>query len=207
MNDLVVSVVPSVELANGHPMVLSLAVAEHFHKRHGNVLRDIRKLDCSEGFWLLNFEAAEDTDAQGKLDCSEGFRRLNFESAKYTDAQGKPREIIRMTRDGFIFLVMGYSGPSAARIKEAYIARFNELEQQLAGRYVQALKQLHPALPAVVEGTEAGLSRAQIGVTLNKSVGSVTYHRRKARRLGLLAQRGLPRMALPSDLFAAGGAA
>lgn len=105
MNDLVVSVVPSVELVHGQPMVSSLTVAEHFRKRHLHVLRDVRDLDCSAAF-----------------------RQSNFGSANYTDAQGKPRESVRMTRDGFVFLVMGYTGAAAARVKEAYIQRFNEME-------------------------------------------------------------------------------
>nr|WP_277668545.1 Rha family transcriptional regulator [Caproiciproducens galactitolivorans] len=33
-----------------------------------------------------------------------------------------------MTRDGFMFLVMGYRGKKAAAIKEAYIKQFNEME-------------------------------------------------------------------------------
>ena len=34
-----------------------------------------------------------------------------------------------MTRDGFVFLCMGYRGKKAARFKELYIKRFNEMEQ------------------------------------------------------------------------------
>ena len=34
-----------------------------------------------------------------------------------------------MTRDGFMFLVMGYRGKKAAAIKEAYIKRFNQMEK------------------------------------------------------------------------------
>jgi Rha family phage regulatory protein len=108
MTDLIVSIVPSVELVNGQPMVSSLTVAEHFRKRHCHVLRDIEAIECSPAF-----------------------RQSNFGSAGFLDAQGKPRKAIRMTRDGFMFLVMGYTGPQAARIKEAYIQRFNELEARL----------------------------------------------------------------------------
>lgn len=109
MNDLVVSaVIPSVELAHGQPTCTSLAVGVHFRKSHKNVLRDIKELDCSESF-----------------------RRLNFEPSPYINSQGKEQPAIRMTRDGFMFLVMGYTGAAAARIKEAYIQRFNEMEAAL----------------------------------------------------------------------------
>ena len=37
----------------------------------------------------------------------------------------------QMTRDGFVFLVMGYTGKKAAQFKEFYIRRFNEMEAQI----------------------------------------------------------------------------
>lgn len=40
----------------GIARVDSLTVAEVFDKRHDNVIRDIRQLDCSEEFRLLNFD-------------------------------------------------------------------------------------------------------------------------------------------------------
>lgn len=108
MPDLIVSVVPAVELAHGQPTVTSLTIAEHFRKSHRNVLRDVAGLDCSERF-----------------------NKLNFEPIEYTDPRSRQQPAIRMTRDGFVFLVMGYTGPQAARLKEAYIQRFNEMEARL----------------------------------------------------------------------------
>lgn len=84
----------------------SLLVAHVFDKRHDNVLRDIDILDCSKQFSLLNFEAST-----------------------YRDERGKRQRCVDMTRDGFMFLVMGYRGKKAASIKEAYIHRFNEMER------------------------------------------------------------------------------
>jgi Rha family phage regulatory protein len=101
------AVLPAIELVHGQPMVSSLKVAEHFGKQHKNVLRDIKTLDCSPEF-----------------------NRRNFEPVEYVDAKGEVRPAVTMTRDGFVFLVMGYTGQAAARLKEAYIARFNELEQK-----------------------------------------------------------------------------
>lgn len=83
----------------------SLLVAQMFDKRHDNVLRDINELDCSVEFSLLNFE-----------------------ESTYKDERGKRQPCIDMTRDGLMFLVMGYRGKKAAVIKEAYIRRFNEME-------------------------------------------------------------------------------
>ena len=45
-----------------------------------------------------------------------------------------------MTRDGFTFLVMGFTGKVAAQFKEAYIEAFNEMEKAIStskeGEYV-----------------------------------------------------------------------
>ncbi|MDI3257680.1 MAG: Rha family transcriptional regulator [Kyrpidia sp.] len=105
-----------VVVKHGRPVVSSRDVARVFGKRHDNVLRDIEKLDCSEEFHLLNFE-----------------------EVKYRDAKGELRPEYLMTRDGFTFLVMGYTGKKAAAFKEAYIRRFNEMEQQLKAREIGKL--------------------------------------------------------------------
>ena len=83
-------------------------VAKFFRKEHKNVLRDIRELDCSDEFRQLNYELTSDKDEQGK------------KQPYYT-----------MTRDGFMFLVMGYRGKKAAKFKELYIQRFNEMEKTI----------------------------------------------------------------------------
>lgn len=85
--------------------VSSLYVAKFFEKRHDNVLADIRNLDCSEAF-----------------------RLLNFKESSYKNEQGKKQPCVDMTRDGFTFLAMGYRGKKAAYFKELYIRRFNEME-------------------------------------------------------------------------------
>lgn len=90
----------------GVAMIDSVKVAEIFGKRHDNVVRDVRELDCSEEF-----------------------RLLNFEESSYINAQGHKQPCYNMTRDGFVFLVMGYRGRKAAAFKETYIRRFNEMEQ------------------------------------------------------------------------------
>lgn len=87
-------------------LVDSRFVAQEFDKRHDNVIQDIRNLDCS----------AE-------------FRLLNFQESSYKNLQGRNQPCFAMTRDGFMFLVMGYRGKKAAAIKEAYIHRFNQMEK------------------------------------------------------------------------------
>lgn len=97
---------------NGIPMTTSLLVAEVFGKEHKHVLRDIDNLDCSEEFTESNF----------------GLCMKIRELANWVKKQDRYYNI---TRDGFTFLAMGYTGKKAAEFKEKYIAAFNAMEQQL----------------------------------------------------------------------------
>lgn len=97
-----------ISLSHGQPITTSLKVAEAFGKRHDNVLRKLESLECSKEFNALNFEAVE-----------------------YVDPKGEKRPAYEMTKDGFIFVVMGFTGKQAAAIKEAYIKAFNEMADKL----------------------------------------------------------------------------
>lgn len=99
--------------------VNSLMVAQYFNKSHNHVLRDIQKLDCSDEF-----------------------RLSNFGQSSYINEQGKRQPCVCMTRDGFMFLVMGYRGKKAAAIKEAYIKRFNDME-----RFIRTLVETRQEFP------------------------------------------------------------
>lgn len=95
----------------GKPVTSSLKVAEYFGKTHASVLKAIRALDCSKEF-----------------------REVNFDLANYIDEQGKPRPMHIMTKNGFMFLVMGFTGKKAAKIKEAYINAFDWMHGQLTNK-------------------------------------------------------------------------
>lgn len=98
----------AVVLKDGHATTTSLKVAEIFGRRHDRVVRAIRELDCPNEF-----------------------RLPNFGETSYLDVQGKPRPMYNLTKDGFTFLAMGFTGPKAAQFKIAYIQRFNEMETVL----------------------------------------------------------------------------
>lgn len=99
-------------VTNGQPTTTSLAIAERFGKRHDNVLQSIQKLECSEEFRLLNFQGTSRT-----VPGPNGATRLE---AMYA-----------VTKDGFMFLAMGFTGKEAAAWKERFIAAFNAMERQL----------------------------------------------------------------------------
>ena len=89
----------------------SLDIAKHFDKQHKNVLQSISNLEASKKFIELNFQPSE-----------------------FKDPTGRTLPCYNLTRDGFAFLCMGFTGAKAAAWKEAYIQAFNEMEQRLTGR-------------------------------------------------------------------------
>lgn len=99
---------PEVIVIKGEAKTTSLKVAEHFGKRHDTVLRSIKNLECSEEFNARNFAVVD-----------------------YEDAKGEKRPAVEMTKDGFTFLAMGFTGKEAAKWKEAYIKAFNTMEREL----------------------------------------------------------------------------
>ncbi len=96
---------------DGRIWVSSRDVAAKFEKNHRDVIRSVKNLDCSEEFTERNFALSE-----------------------YKDPTGRTLPQYLMTRDGFTFLAMGFTGPKAARFKEAYIAEFNRMEEELYRR-------------------------------------------------------------------------
>lgn len=94
--------------ANDQALTNSLLVAKEFGKEHSKVMRDINNLACSQEF-----------------------RAANFGESSYTSEQGKEFPMCTMTKDGFSFLVMGYTGKKAAQFKEAYIKAFNKMEEEI----------------------------------------------------------------------------
>lgn len=111
--------VPTVSIHDGRPATTSLEVARFFGKQHQHVIRDITGL----------------TD-----NCPESFSASNFGRASYLDEQAKNRPMYIIYRDGFMLLVMGYTGKKALAIKLAYIEAFNAMEEELA-------RKNRPALP------------------------------------------------------------
>ena len=80
-----------VEIDGGSMFTTSLIVAQAFEKEHKAVLRAISNLECSSQFTERNFALSE-----------------------YTDSTGRKLPAYRLTRDGFSFLAMGFTGKKAA---------------------------------------------------------------------------------------------
>lgn len=111
--------VPTVSIHDGRPATTSLEVAAFFGKRHNDVLRDIRNISDN---------------------CPEKFTARNFALSNYLDETGRSLPMYIIYRDGFMLLVMGYTGKKALAIKLAYIEAFNAMEEELD-------RKNRPALP------------------------------------------------------------
>lgn len=109
MQNALLSSPVSLQVVDGHPTTTSIDVARYFCKRHGDVIRAIRQLGCSQEF-----------------------AQRNFASCSRKADNGRAELYYQITRDGFSFLCMGFTGPQADKWKEAYIHAFNEMEKALA---------------------------------------------------------------------------
>lgn len=119
MNDANTGIEPRLAVIGGQVTATSLMVTEHFDKRHADILRAIKHLECSEEFRQRNFALVNETisyvNSDGELVEKETSRIGHYQ----------------MTKDGFMFLVLAFTGKKAARIREAYINAFNAMEHEL----------------------------------------------------------------------------
>lgn len=124
-----------VMVENNHAVTTSLKIAEVFQKPHYDILKSIRSLECSKSFQDGNFS-------------------FSFYLRKLPNNATKKEPMYYITRDGFTFLAMGFTGKIAARFKEAYINAFNEMEKKLAGETIteKAMSDLIDKLCGKIEG-------------------------------------------------------
>ena len=78
---------------DGKAVVSSRDIARVFEKRHDNVIRDIRNIIGNDAKWGL----------------------LNFEESNYINEQNHIQPSYLMTRDGFTFLCMSFTGKACRR--------------------------------------------------------------------------------------------
>lgn len=115
----------AVFIQNEQVKTTSLKVAEIFKKRHDNVVRKI------ESFFDPN---SRDLNFEGTHLELEKFASANFSAHVQTIQAGavqRESKYYEMTKDGFIFLVMGFTGEEAALTKIAYINTFNQMAAML----------------------------------------------------------------------------
>lgn len=106
---------------DGELVVTSRQVAEDFGKRHSEVLRAI----------------------EDKIEINAILRSSKYfiESTYIDKANRKSKEYL-LTRDGFSFLVMGFTGAKADEWKLKYIEAFNKMEQAIKNPYSHLSKEV-----------------------------------------------------------------
>jgi len=138
-------------IENGKPVTDSLTVAAAFEKNHPDVLRDIRKLSCSNDFRLSNFAESD-----------------------YINEQGRKMPRIILSEQGFTMLAMGYTGPKAMEFKEKYISEFHRMREQLQNpighlspqlQYLIQLEQEQQQIKEKLDRTETAVTTLTDGLT------------------------------------------
>lgn len=106
---------PVVTVVDGNVTTLSTDVAIFFEKNHRDVVRAIEKvLETCPPACVRNF-------AQTEVSRESPLKKGTFIKSK----------AYRLTRDGFTFLAMGFTGARAQEFKWAYIDAFNKMEAAL----------------------------------------------------------------------------
>lgn len=153
----------------GHVFTTSLLVAQKFNKQHKDVLKALRNLDSSEEF-------------NGR----------NFAPVNYLDTKGESRPMYHITRDGFAFLAMGFTGKEAAKWKEQFINAFNRMEQLLTQALITEHHSLlegvfsrRPQWRETVDYTKQGLTTGQLAKLQNKCKSSVRAMKARIRAAGI----------------------
>lgn len=104
------SIAPEIVVRSGRPITTTKSVASFFAKQHQHVTQKVENLECSEQFLTSNFSLVP------------------------YEHNGNTYKMYEMTKNGFVFLVMGFTGKKAAQFKEAYIAEFDRMESELASQ-------------------------------------------------------------------------
>lgn len=116
-----------VQIKDRQVVTTSEIVAKVFHKKHKHVLDKIRQIidELPSHFTEPNF-------------------RLCFKNN--TLQNGKAQPYFELTKDAFVFLVMGFTGKKANEFKLSYIQAFNFMAEELAKGSATLLEQYYEVL-------------------------------------------------------------
>ena len=134
MNAVAIDFEQFVQINHSEPVTTSEFVAKAFGKKHCDVLRKIEEIftQVPDSFGERNFALLE-KERKNNL----GFFVKN--------------KIYELTKDGFMLLVMGFTGKNAMSIKIAYINAFNAIAEKL--RQIQA--QQHVSISHLISKEQA----------------------------------------------------
>lgn len=132
-----------VTVKNDQPVTTSLQVAESFGRTHKDVMNSIRDIQ---------------NEVQKSSEVNDSKRRENllllnhmfYEDTYKVKNNTRSYPMFYMNKDGFVLLVMGFTGRKATKFKLQYITQFNQMENELKQHsqmalpqnYAEALKEL-----------------------------------------------------------------
>lgn len=146
MNNIII-----IQSQNGNLVVSSREVAENFEKRHNDVVEVI----------------------EGKIEnlTTENIVVENYFIPSTFNHKGNNYKEYLLTRDGFTFIVMGFTGAKADRWKLKYIEAFNKMEEKLRQQAIDVTK-LSPELQMFKQifdsVAKTQLEQQKIGQALNE---------------------------------------
>jgi Rha family phage regulatory protein len=105
-----------IQIENGTLVTTSLKIAEVFDKLHKNVIQEIGSILSRSN----NLEI-------------ELFYRKHFKESTYLDSYGRQQPQFLISREGFSFLALGFTGEKAQLFKIRYIEAFEQMHAQLRG--------------------------------------------------------------------------
>lgn len=158
-----------VTTVQGKVFTTSQKIANYFGKNHKNVLRKIR---------------------QTISECPDDFSRLNFEPADFIDKNGEVQPMFKLSKDGYMLVVMGFTGSAAMQIKVRYIQAFNWMAEQL-NRWHEVGEEAQHRHALKVAKSEV---KARIGSNLMN-------HRKKEKKLLALEYEQILSLTQPKLLF------
>ncbi|MEO5350995.1 MAG: Rha family transcriptional regulator [Magnetococcus sp. YQC-3] len=129
-----------ISISAGKATILSTVVAELFEKEHKNVLASIREIE------------------NGTEKVGTG---LNFQPSEYTDSTGRTLPAYRLTRDGFLFLTLGFTGKKAEAWRWKVIDAFNAMEDELRRYRAAGLRLDSPVLVDALFGGQVSVFTAK----------------------------------------------
>lgn len=102
------------DIVKAEPITDSRFIAEEFGKIHHRVIRKIESIIKSEE--------------------SKFFASTTIGAAEYIDSQGKPRKMYHLTEAQTMYLIMGFTGKKAGKVKDRFIDQFTSMRRELLVR-------------------------------------------------------------------------
>ena len=120
-----------VQIKDEQVYTTSRIVAEKFGKEHFHVIRDIEATIST-----INEAQVIENKSQSNFGLSENIGKLKnqpikndyFVESSYIDSTGRTLKQYLITEDGLAFLVMGFGGVNAMRVKLKFVAEFNRMK-------------------------------------------------------------------------------